>query len=558
MPIPVRMLNELFYCERLYHLMHVQGLFEANADTVEGTAQHQRAERHRRPSDVGAIEPWVKAPESLHLGDEELGIVGKLDAVRLDEAGEWQPVEAKHASSPAGRQPFIIGNWTLSGDAWPNDQIQLCAQGLLLRANGFPSTSGQLYYRGNRKKVMVKFTNDLVDATLWCIRRARELESQPMPPPLKDSDKCFRCSLNSVCLPDETNFLNATVDRVRNIVPQRDDLGILYVSEPGTHLGKNGHELVLTAPDGSRTNIPLKDLIHVALFGNVQISTQLLHVLMEQGVTVSFLTSGGRLVGQAHNLITKNTHVRRAQFSKFEDESVRFNLARAIVRAKILNQRTLLRRNARDLQSTVLKELGDLARSAEMAESLASLRGIEGMAAKIYFTWFPSMLRTAELELSDGTVVMNGRNRRPPKDPVNAMLSLAYSLLVRDMSTAIAAVGMDPMLGFYHALEPGRPALALDLMEPFRAIIADSVVIRALNTREIQWQDFYLGPDSCSLKPAARKRMLHAYERRMNEKVTHPVFGYKVSYRRMLELESRILARYLTGDLASYTPLVTR
>ncbi|SDX03479.1 CRISPR-associated protein, Cas1 family /CRISPR-associated exonuclease, Cas4 family [Alicyclobacillus hesperidum] len=554
--IPVRMLNELIYCERLYHLMHVQGLFEANADTVEGAAQHQRAERRRRPSDVGVEELWPQPVQSLHLGDAVLGIVGNLDTIRVDENGEWQPVEAKHASAPSGGRSFVIRTWTLSGDAWPNDQIQLCAQGLLLRANGLPCNSGQLYYRGNRKRVTIEFTQDLIEATLWCVARAHELENQPMPQPLVDSDKCFRCSLNAICLPDETNYVNDKVDDVRDIVPKRADLGVLYVSEPGTHLGKNGYELVVVAPEGTRSSIPLKDIAHIALFGNIQVSTQLLHYLMEKGVTVSFLTAGGRLVGQTHNLITKNTHVRRAQFVKFEDNDTCLLLARAVVRAKILNQRTLLRRNAKESTLSLLRDLGDLARATSTADSLATLRGIEGMAAKLYFSGFPSMLRSS-MSL-DGDIIMSGRNRRPPKDPVNAMLSFAYSLLVRDVSTAIAAVGLDPMFGFYHAAEPGRPALALDLMEPFRALIADSVVIRSLNTNEIQLHDFYIGADSCNLKTAARKRFLQAYERRMHDTVTHPIFGYKLSYRRMLELEARILSRYLMGDIALYSPIVTR
>ncbi|WAH36344.1 CRISPR-associated endonuclease Cas1 [Alicyclobacillus dauci] len=277
---------------------------------------------------------------------------------------------------------------------------------------------------------------------------------------------------------------------------------------------------------------------------------------MESGITISYLTSAGRLVGMNHNLVTKNVLVRREQFRRFGDERDRLSLARAIVRAEILNQRTLLRRNAHGLDKSTLKDLLDHARHAEQASSLDSLLGIEGIAAKQYMQAVPLMLKVDNVP--PGETLMNGRNRRPPKDPVNALLSLAYSLLERDMYAALATVGLDPLLGFYHRIETGRPSLVLDMMEPFRAIIADSVVIRTLNTGEIAWNDFYIGDESCSLKLSGRKRFFQAFERRMHETVTHPVFEYKLSYRRMLELEARFLSRYLMGELLEYRPIVTR
>ncbi len=556
--VPIRMLNELSYCERLYHLMHVQGLFEKSADTVEGSMQHDRAERRRRPADVGQ-EIWNVAPQSLHLGDETLGIVGKLDAIRYSDNGHWEPVEAKHSNAPRGDGTFRLGEWDLDGSAWPNDQVQLCAQGLLLQANGFQSIAGQLYYRGNKKTVRIVFSDSLVAATRATIQRAHELEKESMPLPLQNSDKCFRCSMNSICLPDETVSLtqkNGEPTQVRNIVPSRDDLGVVYISEPGSRLGKSGYEITITAKDGTMNGIPLKDVSHISLFGNVQISTQLIHDCMRTGITVSYLDSSGRLVGMNHNLITKNVTVRREQFRKFETESTKIDLARFVVRAKILNQRTLLRRNAQGLDKEVLKDLADYARRAEQATSLESLLGIEGIAAKNYINAFPSMLKVKDVP--PGEILMKGRNRRPPKDPVNALLSLGYSLLERDMYVALATVGLDPLLGFYHRIEVGRPSLVLDMMEPFRSIVADSVAVRTLNTGEIAWSDFYIGPEACSLKQPGRKKFFQAFERRMHETVTHPVFGYKLSYRRMLELEARFLSRYLMGELPEYRPIVTR
>lgn len=556
--IPIRMLNELSYCERLYHLMHVQGLFEESADTVEGTMQHHRAERRRRPSDIGN-EVWEAAPQSLQLGDEALGIFGKLDAIRRSESGNWEPVEAKHSSAPRGETPFRLITWELDGSAWPNDQIQLCAQGLLLRANGFPSTSGVLYYRGNKKKVRIIFSDGLIEATRATIQRAHELENEPMPPPLENSDKCFRCSLNAVCLPHEMIRLTRTdgeSHKIRDIVPSRDDLGVVYVSEPGSRLGKAGYVLTINTPDGNHTEIPLKDIRHISLFGNVQISTQLTHECMESGVFVSYLTSSGRFLGMNHPITSKNILVRREQFRQFDSIETCKKLASSIVHAKILNQRTLLRRNAHGIQKRVLQDLASYARRAETAASLDSLLGIEGIAAKQYMENLPKVFKVKDIPPRE--TLMNGRNKRPPRDPVNALLSLSYSLLERDMYAALVSVGLDPLLGFYHRIEPGRPSLVLDMMEPFRAIVADSVVIRTLNTGEIIWSDFYTSKESCALKQNGRKKFFQAFERRMHETVTHPIFGYKLSYRRMLELEARFLSRYLMGELPEYRPIVTR
>lgn len=553
MAIPIRMLNEIQYCERLFYIMHVQGLFEENADTIEGTWQHRRAEQRQRKSEAPE-EMWDSAPFSLFLGDEKLNIIGKFDAIKK-ENNLWVPVEGKHSSSPESLKPFRVFQYELSGEAWPNDQIQLCAQGLLLRANNFPADYGYIYYRGNKRKVKIQFSDDLINATLLYIQKARQLEeAREIPKPLQDSNKCFRCSLNYICLPDETNYLVGVSSNIRRIVPNRADGGVIYISEHGTRLGKSGENLIITLRDGTSDEIPVKDIIHVTLFGNVQCSTQLIHHLMMSGISISYLSSHGSLIGMTMPLTTKNVKLREKQFLKFKHHETALRLARWITHAKISNQRTLLRRNGR-VPDLVLKEMMELRNKALEAKSMESLRGIEGQAGKLYIENFPSMLKEQKF---DGTEIMNGRNRRPPKDPVNALLSLGYTLLVRDFIAACASAGFDPLYGFFHCIEPGRPSLALDLMEPFRPLIVDSIVLRTLNTREIENQDFYWGPENCQLKKEGRKKFFAAYERRIHEQLTHPIFGYKISYRRTIDLECRILAKYLEGEIPEYRPLITR
>lgn len=548
------MLNEAVYCERLFHFMHVQGIFVENLDTVEGTIQHERAAKNHRVKEAADID--MPPPRTLMLGDPTLGIIGKLDAVEPDE-GEWLPIEEKHAASPAGNPDFAVQGQRLDSKAWPNDQIQLCAQGLLLRANGYRCRGGWLFYRGDRKKVYVDFSDSLVSATLAVIDRAKEIARGPLPPPLNDSPKCPRCSLNSICLPDEVTALQ-TGDSPRKVrlLTHRDDAGVLYASEPGTRLSKDSESIVVLPRMGSQVRIPMKDVGHISVIGpGVQVTTPLLHACGERGIAVTFLSFGGKYLGQFVGPHGINPYLRRQQFTQFEQDSVRVKLTKEVIRAKVSNQRTFLRRNGGTNRET-LKELKAVIHEITQADTVDRIRGLEGYAARIYMSHFLDMIKVP-VEV-DGKSIMEGRNRRPPKDPVNALLSWGYSLVVRDVTVAVSSVGLDPYFGFFHSMESGRPALTLDLVEPYRTLIGDSLAVRLLNTKEIKIEDFYWGPDSCILKPNGRRKYFAAFEQRMGETITHPVFGYRLTYRRMIELDARLLGQYLMGDIPEYRALMTR
>ena len=232
------------------------------------------------------------------------------------------------------------------------------------------------------------------------------------------------------------------------------------------------------------------------------------------------------------------------------------SLARRLVAGKIRNQRTLLQRNHVEPRAEVLRDLKDLAERAEQTAAIEELLGIEGYAARLYFGEFAGMIKLD----GDGEFLFDfaGRNRRPPRDPVNALLSLAYSLLTKDLTIASYAVGFDPFIGFYHQPRFGRPALALDLMEPFRPLVADSAVLSAINTRMVTEKDFVRAGPAVALTPEGRKGFFRAYELRMDTMITHPLFDYRVSYRRLLEIQARLLARVLDGEIATYPVFVTR
>jgi CRISPR-associated protein Cas1 len=272
---------------------------------------------------------------------------------------------------------------------------------------------------------------------------------------------------------------------------------------------------------------------------------------------IAYFSIGGWFNGLTQGLGLKNVFLRQAQFRRADDEAFCLRLAREIVASKIRNQRTLLQRNHVEPPARALVALKRLVRQALDAGSLDSLLGIEGTAAHYYFANFSGMLK-ADNEADVPVFDFTHRNRRPPRDPVNALLSLGYSLLARDLTIACHTIGFDPFVGFYHQPRFGRPALALDLMEGFRPLVVDSAVITAINTRMVSKEHFIAVGPSVALTSKGRKRFLTAYEQRMDALVTHPLFGYRVNYRRVLEIQARLLARVITGELPRYPGFETR
>jgi CRISPR-associated protein Cas1 len=436
--------------------------------------------------------------------------------------------------------------------------VQLCLYGLLLREQGYSVRKGELYFVGSRKRVEIPFDDALISRTRTLVDAAREVARHRVAPaPLVGSPKCEGCSLASLCLPDEVNLLLGTTESApRRLLPARDDAQPLYVQEAGMRVGVSG--ACLEVRDRERKKVadaPLVDVSHVALVGNVQISSQAIRELSTRGIPVAWLSTGGWLSGLLDGLGHGQVMLRMAQYAAAGDAARRLGFARAFVETKILNARTFLRRNHDDVSAGVMHELASLAERAAVAPTEETLLGLEGNAARIYFEHFGALLAApAAVATFDFTV----RNRRPPKDPVNALLSFAYSMLTKDVAVAARIVGLDPYLGFLHHPRHGRFSLALDLMEEFRPLIADSVVVNAVNTGVVGAHDFIRRGPSVTLSPEGRKKFLRAWERRLAEQVTHPLFGYRVSYRRVLEMQCRLLARCLVGELGAYPGFKTR
>jgi CRISP-associated protein Cas1 len=438
---------------------------------------------------------------------------------------------------------------------------------MLLNENGHDCERGVLYFAQAKTRVEVVFDAALRGRTLELLAQAKDAAAgNTLPPPLTASAKCQGCSLHGVCLPDEVNYLAAeggaeslpAEEPLRRLVPARDDAQPLYVQEQGARVGLDGEVLeVRSREHGVIGKARLFELSQLVVLGNVQVSAQAVRELCGRGIPVCWMSYGGWLAGFTDGLGHNNVEIRRAQFRASEDQGgAALRLARRFVRNKIANCRTLLRRNHPDAPDGTLRELSALADATESAPGRQELLGVEGNAARLYFEAFPALIRAPGG--GDLAFDFTTRSRRPPRDPVNALLSFAYSLLARDLAVTARAVGLDPFLGFYHQPRHGRPALALDLMEEFRPIIADSVVLSAINTGVVTGADFVRSSLGVAMKPEGRKRFMQAYERRLEEEVTHPVFGYRISYRRVLEVQCRLLARHLCGEIDSYPEFRTR
>jgi CRISPR-associated protein Cas1 len=330
----------------------------------------------------------------------------------------------------------------------------------------------------------------------------------------------------------------------------------MYITEQGAQIGIDGGRIVVSKYREELVSVRLIDVLHVSVWGNVQVTTQALRTFFDNEIGVFYFSYGGWLQGSATGMPSKNVGLRIRQAGA----AARGDLsgARRMIFGKIRNGRVLIRRNGPELTGRCVEQLGALAEKATQSSDMASLLGIEGVAARLYFEAFPSLLVHAAVAELPGPAFTGLRNRRPPVDAVNCLLSFCYALLVKETLAACMLVGFDPYLGILHKPRFGRPALALDLAEEFRPLLADSVVLTLINNREISPSHFLVRAGAVTLTQDGRRTVIRAWERRMSTSVKHPVFGYAVSYRRAIELQARILAAYLQAELTEYEPLVTR
>ena len=548
--VPARMLNEFVYCARLFYLEWVQSRFATSHDVEEGLYVHRVVDVASGELPVGDSESasWGgRRATSMWLTSPTLGVSAKVDVVESGSDGALVPVDYKKGHPDAGDLP------------WPSDRVQSVLQAMLLREHGYRCDRAEIWYDETRQRVAVDVTDSSVEEVTSLLRAAWQVAAADRAPrPLVNSPKCPRCSLVGICLPDETQTLvvrSSPTARPRRIVPDAGEARPVYVVEQGSVVGVRRGRIEIFGDGSVMASYRLIDVSQVCIYGNVSVTAQAMRELMARDAAVLYFSFGGWFSGMATGLPGKNVDLRRAQVMASPDQAL--DIARRMISAKIRNSRVLLRRNSRVDVAATVEQLGRAARGALAVQSAPSLLGVEGTAARLYFGRLTTMIGPAA-RVDTAGFDENGRARRPPPDPLNALLSFCYALLVKDLTATVHSVGFDPYLGVLHRPRFGRPALALDLAEEFRPLIAESVVLQVLNNGEIATHHFRQRAGGCQLEPEGRKAVLRAYERRLDQEVKHPHFGYQVSYRRALEVQCRVLAAHLLSELPEYTAFTTR
>jgi CRISPR-associated protein Cas1 len=562
--LPARMVNEVVYCPRLFWLEHVAGAFDDNAHTVLGQHSHRRVDTRGGEvhiADAGGVNVIERG---TWLSSATLGVSAKLDRVISDaeRPGCVLPVDTKKGKGPR------------EGGLWPSDEVQLVLQALLLRDAGHRTERIAAYYESERRRVTVELDEKSIARAHAGIAEARRVRALTMsPPPLIDSPKCPGCSLVHICQPDEVHAVIDDIDAseqapLRRVVPPEDDRRSLVVTSSTARIGIDREEIVVidreTDEEGNEvkaeSRLGLARIATLSIFGRAQLSMPALHALARAGAPVALFSSSGffhGLVVAAHN---NRVDVRMAQYDARGTERA-LEIARVLIADKIASSRTLLRRNRvetsdddpGDVDDAKLLRLQRLVVEAGEAKDASHLLAKEGEAAKHHWAGFSSMLTR-----TDAAFAMDGRRRRPPPNPTNAMLSFLAGMLARDCTLAVALAGLDPFLGVFHTPHHGRPSLALDLMEPFRPLLVDSVVLGVVRRGEVVPRSFVRTGAAVSMDKDTRRALAAAYERRLSEEITHPRFGYRISYRQTLAVQARLLARALVGEIPALPSFRTR
>lgn len=527
--IRVMALHALAYCERLFYLEEVEEIRIADAAVYAGRRLHEEL-----AADEGEI-------VSLILESATLGIRGKADCLRRRD-GHLIPYEHKRGRAAKGED---------GPQAWPSDRLQVCAYALLLEEHtSTPIEEARIRYHADNTTVRVPIDAAAREDVHKAVARARELSQSVQRPPVTENERlCLRCSLAPVCLPEEERLAkNKKWEPVR-LFPQDRERQTVHVTTQGARISRAGERLTVTDTDGHKQAFPIREVGEVVVHGYAQVTTQAIHLCASQEVGIHWITTGGRYIG---GLAASTGPVQRRirQFEALRDPGLAFRLARRLAIARASSQLGFLLRASRGKErpsqtDEAVQGIRNALRAASYAEGIDSLRGHEGDAGRHYFSGLPTLLR----EDLDERLRFDGRNRRPPQDRFNALLSFGYALLYRDVLQAIMAVGLEPAFGFFHRPRSAAHPLALDLMELFRVPLWDMPLVASVN--RLQWdadEDFTCAGKQVWLSDSGRKKAIAVYERRKEDRWKHPVTDYSLSYARLVELEARLLEKEWTGE----------
>lgn len=336
-------------------------------------------------------------------------------------------------------------------------------------------------------------------------------------------------------------------------------LNTLYVTTPEAYLSKDGLNVVITVKQEEVFRIPIINIEGIVTFGYMGASPGLMKLCVDNNVSLTFLSPQGKFIARVQGPTRGNVLLRTEQYRLSENEDFTLHISKLFIGGKIQNYRNILRRYERDYGSNdeiaaAVQALEVRKRDLNRVQDLNQLRGIEGDAASVYFSVFHYLILNQKSDFP-----FNGRNRRPPKDAVNAMLSFVYTLIANDVAAALETVGLDPYVGFLHALRPGRTSLALDVMEEMRAYLGDRLVLSLINRRQVSAKDFlFQGDESVIMTDSCRKVLLTAWQARKKEMIVHPYLNEKIPIGLLPYVQSMLLARYLRGDLDDYPVFLIR
>jgi len=339
-------------------------------------------------------------------------------------------------------------------------------------------------------------------------------------------------------------------------------LNTLFVTTQGAYLSKEGETVLVSVEQEKRLQLPIHTLGGIVCFGRVMCSPFLMGFCAENGVGMSFLTKNGRFLARVQGPVSGNVLLRREQYRRADDPVFSAQMTRFILTGKIANARTVLQRAVRDHGDKIARpeleqaiaEMGERLKRLDRIDSLDALRGVEGETARGYFAVFDHLITSQK-----NGFFFKGRNRRPPLDNVNCLLSFLYTLLMHDVRSALEGVGLDPAVGFLHRDRPGRPGLALDLMEEFRPFLADRLALSLINLGQLAAKGFKASvTGAVTMSDDTRKEVLVAYQKRKQDEITHPFLGEKVAIGILFHVQALLLTRYLRGDLDGYPPFVWR
>ena len=519
-PIPISLVANFMFCPRRAWL-EAAGETVDSAQMAQGTYDHRRVDRAAGASDADLF-------QAVNIRHEAWGVSGRLDAARMTDDGV---IIREYKATPVKRAMTVTEAM----------RVQLALQAACLNDMGFRVAGAEIFFTTHHRRVAV----DLDDSDYEKARRAVEdvramIGSPTAPSPLEDDPRCLRCSHVGICLPEERNLRPVT----RRVMVSSPDHQVTHLTTPGARAFSRDGRMIVVKDGEELASVPLDSIQGLQVHGNTDLSSGLIRELMWRDVPILWCSGSGRLYGWSVPSYGPNGAQRVEQHVASHEG--RLGIAREFIIAKVHNQSVLLRRS--DRTNPILEDLRGIERRLSNANRWQDVLGLEGEAASLYFSQFGMLIKASKRD----DWAWAARVHRPAPDPLNALLDYTYTLLLSDCIRALISCGLDPHAGFLHSSGRNKPALALDLMEEFRAPVADSVVQTVVNTGEVHADGFTTALGSVRMKDSTRRALVKAYERRMETELTHPLFGYKASWRRIVEIQARMILGYLDGSQSAY------